>query len=80
MKKPAKKAMGQAGEMAQGQKSADVKRFSLGYPHRAISGNWPTVQYCSARLLRYATPVRERCLGNLANRDFGNICLNLSDL
>src|SRR5260370_30570573 len=45
-------------QLAQGQKSADVKRFSHGYPHRAISGNWPPV----AKL-----PGKTACFGLLAH-------------
>ena len=36
-------------EMAQSQKSGDVKRISHEYPLRAISGNWPTVAKLSGK-------------------------------
>ena len=35
--------------MSRGQKSADVKHISHGYPLRAISGNWPTVAKLSGK-------------------------------
>src|SRR5713101_658134 len=45
----ANEARGQGGEMAQGQKSANVKHISHVYPLRAISDNWPSVANLSGK-------------------------------
>ncbi len=48
-----KKALDHGGELAQGQKSANVKRFSHGYPPWAISGNWPRGVNSSGKTLDF---------------------------
>lgn len=56
---------GQRGELAQCQLSADVKRFSPGYPHRAISANWPPVAKLSGKTA---------CFGLLAHLVARRVC------